>query len=95
VVETKHAAIAGEVSRLEAEVATLLPRAEQERALAASAALLPPEPVTQRVLKYEKHLHSLLTSTLHELERLQARRAGAAVLPPVVADVHVSITGPD
>jgi len=45
----------------------------------------------ERIAKYERHLHSLLTSTLHELERLQARREGEPVPPPVVADVNVTV----
>jgi len=45
----------------------------------------------ERIAKYERHLHNLLTSTLHELERLQARRQGESVPPPVVADVNVII----
>jgi hypothetical protein len=42
-------------------------------------------------VKYERHLHNLLTSTLHELERLQARREGDAIPPPAVADVTVTV----
>ncbi|HSQ58640.1 MAG TPA: tyrosine-type recombinase/integrase, partial [Gemmata sp.] len=45
----------------------------------------------ERIAKYERHLHNLLTSTLHELERLQARREGEAVPPPAVADVNISL----
>ena len=45
----------------------------------------------ERVAKYERHLHNLLTSTLHELERLQARREGESVPPPAVADVNVTV----
>jgi hypothetical protein len=33
----------------------------------------------------------LLTSTLHELERLQTRREGHAITPPAVADVNVTV----
>ena len=36
-------------------------------------------------------LHNLLTSTLHELERLQAPREGEAVPLPAVADVNVTV----
>ncbi|WP_162669651.1 hypothetical protein [Gemmata massiliana] len=43
----------------------------------------------ERIAKYERHLHGLLTSTLRELERLQARREGANVPPPVAAEVSV------
>jgi hypothetical protein len=45
----------------------------------------------ERVVKYERHLHNLLTSTLHELERLQARREGELIPPPAVADVNVTV----
>jgi hypothetical protein len=53
--------------------------------------MLPSGGQDERVAKYERHLHNLLTSTLHELERLQARRDGEAVPPPAVADVNVTI----
>jgi hypothetical protein len=79
------------VRRLEREaaaVARLLDRgAERKQA----ARLLPGEGRDERIAKYERHLHNLLTSTLHELERLQARREGEAVPPPAVADVNVTI----
>ena len=38
--------------------------------------LLPPPDAVDRVVRYEAHLHRLLTSTLHELEALQSRRRG-------------------
>jgi hypothetical protein len=56
-----------------------------------AAKLLPSDGRDERIAKYERHLHSLLTSTLHELERLQARRAGEAVPPPAVADLTVTV----
>jgi hypothetical protein len=62
-------------------------RATQKRA----AKLLPGDGRDERIAKYQRHLHSLLTSTLHELERLQARRGGEAVPPPAVADVNVTV----
>ena len=55
------------------------------------ANLLPSGGRDERIAKYERHLHNLLTSTLHELERLQARRDGEAVPPPAVADVNVTV----
>lgn len=45
----------------------------------------------ERIAKYGRHLHNLLTSTLHELERLQARRDGQTVPPPAVADLNVTV----
>ena len=59
--------------------------------VAADASLLSPEGVTERVIKYEKHLHGMLTSTMHELERMQVRRGGGMVIPPAVADIHVTL----
>jgi hypothetical protein len=56
-----------------------------------SSKLLPADGHEERIVKYERHLHSLLTSTLHELERLQARRDGGAVPPPLIADVNVTV----
>ena len=91
----KRAAFVRSVDRLEADVAALTRRAEAERKRAAEAALLPVDHVVERVMRYEKHLHGQLTSTLHELERLQARRAGVAVIPPVIADLYLSVTGTD
>ena len=56
-----------------------------------TAKLLPGDGRDERIAKYERHLHSLLTSTLHELERLQARRGGEPVPPPAVADLNVTV----
>jgi hypothetical protein len=88
----------GEVERLDREVRTteseitaLTRRAETERGRRAAAALLPTTEQVDKIIRYEKHLHALLTSLLHELERLQARREGAVVAPPVVADVRVTV----
>jgi hypothetical protein len=86
----RAAAFARAIDRLEADAAALVQRVTAERSRAASAALLPPEGVTERVIKYERHLNSLLTTTLHELERMQDRRIGAAVLPPLVADIQIT-----
>ncbi|MBN9118618.1 MAG: hypothetical protein J0I06_05600 [Planctomycetes bacterium] len=62
-------------------------RAERKR----TAKLLPGDGRDERIAKYERHLHNLLTSTLHELERFQARRGGEAIPPPAVADVTVAV----
>jgi excisionase family DNA binding protein len=91
-IDGRAAALDRQVERLEAEVAAIVRRSEAARARGADAALLPPEHLAERVMKYERHLHGLLTSTLHELERLQGRRAGALVALPAVADVHLTVT---
>jgi len=50
---------------------------------------LPDDVVVQKVCRYEAHLNRTLFQALHELERLQARRAGRPHLPPMAVDVHV------
>jgi len=82
------------IERLESDKDAQTRRIQDETMRLASSALLSQEKVTDRVIKYERHLHSLLTSTLHELERLQARRGGKPVVPAIVADIqfHVSRT---
>jgi hypothetical protein len=53
--------------------------------------ILPDENAELRVIRYESHLSRLLTQTLHELERIQANRAGRPVPPPVAVDVAVEV----
>ena len=49
------------------------------------------EPDTQdRLLRHEMTLERSFFRLLHELERLQARRQGQAVLPPVAVDVNLN-----
>ena len=45
-----------------------------------------------RVLRYETTIERGLYKALHELQRLQAARAGVPVPPPATADVDVSVT---
>jgi hypothetical protein len=79
------------VRRLEREAAAVVRLLDRGSARKQTAKLLPGDGRDERIAKYERHLHSLLTSTLHELERLQARREGQSVPPPAVADVNVSV----
>jgi hypothetical protein len=79
------------VRRLEGEAAAVARLLDGGKARQKSAKLLPGDGRDERIAKYERHLHSLLTSTLHELERLQARRDGHAITPPAVADVNVTV----
>lgn len=92
VLDERAAAFARDAQRLHGDITGCRRRQETWRERAAADALLPPLDVLERVSKYEKHLHNTLTSTLHELERLQARRGGAFVPPPTVADVQVTVT---
>jgi hypothetical protein len=79
------------VKRREAELAALNRRMDAEAERLAATALIPPAGATDHIIRYERHLHAQLTSTLHELERLQLRREGSAVPPPAVADLFVNI----
>lgn len=83
------------VRRLEREAGAVEWLLEGKAARRQEAKLLPGDGREERIAKYERHLHSLLSSTLHELERLQTRREGEAVPPPTVADLNVTVdTGP-
>jgi hypothetical protein len=79
------------VRRLEGEAAAVARLLDDGKARQKTAKLLPGDGRDERIAKYERHLHNLLTSTLHELERLQARREGELVPPPAVADVNVIV----
>ena len=89
--DSRTAECARGVRRREAEVFALNRRLDAEPERVAAPALLPPAGAVEQIIKLEKHLHAQLTSTLHELERLQARRGGEFVVPPAVADLFVSI----
>jgi len=43
----------------------------------------------ERIRRYEGQLERSFFRVLHELERIQARRKGETVIPPVVAEVNV------
>ncbi len=84
------------VRRLEREDAAVVRLLDRGMARTQAAKLLPGDGRDERIAKYEGHLHNLFTSTLHELERLQARREGELVPPPAVADVNLTVVaGPD
>lgn len=82
------------VRRLEADAAGVIWHLDSQASWSRVARMFTTDGRDERIAKYERHLHNLLTSTLHELERLQARRAGELVVPPVVPDVTVSVESP-
>jgi len=49
--------------------------------------------LVDKLAKYETTVERSLFRTLHELQRLQAARAGGPVLPPVAVDVEVDVDG--
>jgi hypothetical protein len=56
--------------------------------------VLPPAETLDKVMRYEAHLNRQMLQAPHELQRLQAARAGAPVPPPAVLDVTVEAGGP-
>jgi hypothetical protein len=55
--------------------------------------ILPDSDTLQKVSRYEAHLSRQLYQALHELQRLQAARAGQPVPPPAALDVTVDAPG--
>jgi hypothetical protein len=60
------------------EVGATLRRWEQLADRMRRERTLPHSEDTEKILRYEAHLHRQLLQTLHELEAMQARRAGQA-----------------
>ena len=81
-----------EVRRLAAEAQAIRRRAKAAEDRASLHRLLPDAAMLEKLSRYEAHLSRQLSQALHELERLQAARAGAAVPPPAALDV--SVNGP-
>jgi hypothetical protein len=79
-----------EVRRLGAQVKDLRRRVQAQTDLGRGLRLLLDRENLERLLRYEAHAGRQLATALHTLERLQAARAGAAVMPPAVLDVTVS-----
>ena len=51
------------------------------------AALVPPQEVSQRLLRYEANLNREIDRTLRQLERLQRMRQGQPVPPSIQVEV--------
>jgi hypothetical protein len=68
-------------------------RAEIERKR--NRRMLPDGDAEAKVLRYENHLTRHLYQTLHELERLQAARAGRPVPVPLAVEVGVNVSATD
>ena len=79
-----------EVRQLEAKAKAIRRRAKAAEDRARLHRLLPDSAMLDKLSRYETHLSRQLFQALHELERLQAARAGADVPPPAVLDVNVN-----
>jgi hypothetical protein len=90
--ESERDTCRGRVDALAAEVRA---RQRRERVAASkrlSAALLPDDATAAKVERYEGHLARQMYQALHELERIQARRAGRNVSLPGALDIGVSVS---
>jgi hypothetical protein len=82
-----------EVRRLQAEAKWLRRRLREREDRLRRRRLLPDGQTLERVSRYEAHLNRQMIQALHELQRLQAARAGEAVPPPAALDVTVDAEG--
>ncbi|MCI0455831.1 MAG: hypothetical protein L0Z62_02465 [Gemmataceae bacterium] len=78
-----------EAKALERKVKELRQRVRTERDRMTRESILPDGDTLQKVARYEAHLSRQLYQALHELQRLQANRAGQPVPPPAALDVTV------
>ena len=69
--------------------------ASRQRALAEYRCrnMLPDRPTLEGLSRYEAHLERSLIRVLHEFQRLQARRRGEHVAPPVAVDLTAGVGG--
>jgi hypothetical protein len=66
-------------------------RASYGEASGVGAAFGPASDLLTKLSRYETTLERTLYRALHELQRLQAARAGQAVPPPVALDADVTV----
>ena len=76
----------------EAKAKLQLEQATKEIGRKRRTRLLPEPHVITNISRYEAHLERSLYKTMHELERLQATRAGQPVPPPAAVDVTVDVS---
>jgi hypothetical protein len=78
-----------EVRALQRQVKELRERVKARQDRLTRERILPDGDTLQKVSRYEAHLSRQLYQALHELQRLQAGRAGQPVPPPAALDVTV------
>jgi hypothetical protein len=76
-----------DVRALERKVKELRRRVKAKQDRLTRERILPSGDTLQKVTRYEAHLSRQLYQALHELQRLQAARAGQPVPPPAALDV--------
>jgi hypothetical protein len=76
-----------------AQLAGLAAREAKAKDRKKAEAMLPADAAEAKVVRYEGHLGRQLQMTLHQLERLQAGRAGLLVVPPLAVELGLSVVG--
>ncbi len=87
--------LAGQVRDLTATVKALRRKRQVQVERQQARLILPEVNAEGRVIRYENHLSRQLFQTLHELERIQASRAGRPVPAPLAVEVGVNVAGPE
>ena len=88
-----QAGIKDEVRALEHRAKELRLREEMKKSWKVNELILPNSDILQKITRYEAHLSRQMLQALHELQRLQANRAGAPILPPAALDVTLDTGG--
>jgi hypothetical protein len=81
------------VKALERKVKELRRRSKDQASRLQRERMLPGEETLQKITRYEAHLSRQLYQALHELQRLQAVRAGEAVPAPSALDITLDASG--
>jgi hypothetical protein len=78
-----------EISEFEDLIQELQEKVNAEDTMRRASALLPSAEVLEKIVRYESALQRQLHRSMNQLERLQRRRLGENVPPPVVMDVSL------
>jgi hypothetical protein len=81
------------VAQLEKQAKELRRRVQAREDRLRVRRMLPPEDTLAKLSRYEAHLSRQMLQSLHELQRLQAARAGEPIPPPAALDVTVEAGG--
>ena len=84
--------LTAEIKQLAVKVKDLQGKRETHVERLQARRMLLDEQAEAKVLRYEAHLNRQLFQTLHELERIQAARAGREVPLPLAVDVGVEVS---
>ncbi len=79
----------GQISEFEDTMSEREEQMNTEDTMRRSVAMLPSSEVLEKIVRYESALQRQLCRSMNQLERLQRRRLGENVPPPVVMDVSL------